>query len=299
MPVDPLRFALLGHPVGHSLSPAMHAAAFAALGLPHTYEAVDVADEAALVAALADLAAGRLAGANVTLPHKRRALELAGRVAPSAADVLAANVLARDDDGTVVAHNTDAGALAAELAALLEGRAPRHALVLGGGGAGLAAVVACRLVGAARVVATSRSWRGPAPAASSPAAARFAHLGAETVPWAELSSPAALGDRPPIDLVVQATSAGMFGGAPGEAVADVVPWARVSSHARVYDVVYSPALTPFLARAHALGLSARGGLGMLVHQAASSFTLWLGVAAPREAMFAAAVRALASREPNG
>jgi shikimate dehydrogenase len=296
MQAEPLRFALLGHPVGHSISPAMHQAAFAALGLPHTYTAIDVPDAAALAAAVADLASGRLAGANVTLPHKRAALELAGRVAPSASDVLAANVLARDPDGAVVAHNTDAGALAAELASLCEGRPPRHALVLGGGGAGLAAVVACRRIGAARVVVSSRSWRAPGPTGS-PAAARFAALGADVVPWSALSTPGRLGGEAPLDLVVQATSAGMRGADPGEALADVVPWARLSPHARAYDVVYSPALTPFLSRAHALGLGARGGLGMLVHQAASSLTLWLGLAAPHEAMRVAAERALAAPEP--
>jgi shikimate dehydrogenase len=286
---DRLRFAVLGHPVGHSLSPAMHAAAYRALGLPHVYEARDVPDRLALESAFADLAAGRLAGANVTLPHKRAALELADRVAPSAAEAGAANVLAREC-GVVVAHNTDVAALEAELADGGGLPADARAFVVGGGGAALAAVVACRRLGCREVVATSRSFRGADPAASSAAASRLEALGATVVAWP-------LAERSPatgvLDIVVQATSAGMLGADPGDDVAAAVPWASLSPHARVYDVVYRPAVTPFLARARAAGFRARGGLGMLVRQAALSFHHWLGVDPPIDVLRGAAERALA------
>jgi shikimate dehydrogenase len=87
----------------------------------------------------------------------------------------------------------------------------------------------------------------------------------------------------------------MHGASPGERVADLVPWAHLAPGTHAYDVVYNPRITPFLARARAFGLTATGGLGMLVGQAAHAFELWLGLPAPREQMGRAAERALAER----
>ena len=94
------------------------------------------------------------------------------------------------------------------------------------------------------------------------------------------------------DVIVQATSAGMKGADDGRIVGDVVPWSRLAPGVLAYDVVYNPPLTPFLAAAKAHGVEARGGLGMLVGQAALSIELWLGVQAPRQAMSEAAERRL-------
>ncbi len=94
------------------------------------------------------------------------------------------------------------------------------------------------------------------------------------------------------DLLIQATSAGMRGGPPGEVVADLVPWERVPASALAYDVVYTPAVTPFLDAARRRGLGARGGLGMLVGQAAAAIRVWLDVEPPLREMEAAARRAL-------
>jgi shikimate dehydrogenase len=293
---DPLRFALFGHPVGHSLSPAMHGAALRALGLPHTYEPLDVPGDAALAAAVAELRAGRLAGANVTLPHKRAVLELVDEVAASAAEAGAANVLRRAAGGVLVAHNTDVEALARELGALCGSEPPARALVLGAGGAGFAAIVACLRAGARSVVVTTRSWASARAAADAPAASRARALGAAVAPWPSAGGPSLAAAGEAFDLVVQATSAGMTGAGPGEAVVDAVPWRALAPHARAYDVVYTPAVTPFLASARARGLRAEGGLGMLVHQAVLSWSLWLGREAPFEVMRAAAERALADRE---
>ena len=88
----------------------------------------------------------------------------------------------------------------------------------------------------------------------------------------------------------------MLGADPGDDVVAAVPWDVVAPNARAYDVVYRPAVTPFLARARAHGLDTRGGLGMLVHQAGLSFALWLGRGAPFEVMRAAAEAALRASE---
>jgi shikimate dehydrogenase len=285
------RFALVGHPVSHSLSPAIHGAAYAELGLDARYDLLDAPDEAAVGRAVAAVRRGELTGANVTVPWKQVALALADRADASASDVGAANVLARGAAGEVVAHNTDVPGLAAELAEL--SASPRVALVLGAGGAALAAVASARRLGAA-VRVTARRFDAAVSDASWPNAAELRRLGASLVAWPSPGS--RLDGASDVDLVIQATSAGMSGASSGDAVADVVPWSRLRPGAVAYDLVYNPRVTPFLERAAAAGVTARGGLGMLVGQAAFAFELWLERPAPRAVMRAAAEAALAGRQ---
>ena len=151
-----LTFVLLGHPVGHSVSPAIHGAAYRALGAPHRYEVRDCPTPEHVRAQVGALRAGELAGANVTVPWKRLALELADRADDSARATGVANVLSRDERGVITASNTDAGALADEIASLHA--APRRAAVIGTGGAAQAAVVACRSLGLVDIAVSGRSW---------------------------------------------------------------------------------------------------------------------------------------------
>jgi shikimate dehydrogenase len=286
-----LRFALFGHPVAHSISPAIHLAAYRALDLDHSYELYDVPNQEALARAVAAVRRGDIAGANVTVPWKREALALADRAEPSAADVGAANVLVRDA-GSVVAHNTDVTALVEEIGALRS--APKRALVLGSGGASLAAVAALSALGTRAIGVSARKWTPELDRASWPRAGDLEKLGAEALSWsAEGGKLGAFALES--DVIVQATSAGMHGAGPGEDVTRIVPWARMPKTSVAYDLVYNPADTPFLKSARDAGLVARGGLGMLVAQAARAFELWLGVAPPREPMFTAAREALAAR----
>jgi shikimate dehydrogenase len=263
--VSPRRFAVVGDPVAHSKSPAMHTAAFRALGLPHTYEALRVTAEE-LPGVVEALREGRYDGLSVTVPHKRAALALAD--ASAAPDLVAANTLVRAPDGRVVAHNTDAPALAAELRLLAGPEAPwasRRALVLGSGGAALAAVAALRALGVGDVRVRARTPRGLA-----------------TEPW----GPSPAGEGATL-AVVQATSAGMTGADPGGAVVAAVAWEALPADAVALDVVYAPPETPFLAAAAARGLRRANGLGMLARQGALAFELWLGVPAPLAVMRAA------------
>src|SRR4051812_17819567 len=107
---ESLTFVLLGHPVGHSVSPAIHSAAYRALGVAHRYEVRDCPTPEHVRAQVELLRAGKLAGANVTVPWKRVAFELADRADPSARATGVANVLSRDANGLITASNTDAGA---------------------------------------------------------------------------------------------------------------------------------------------------------------------------------------------
>jgi shikimate 5-dehydrogenase len=132
-------------------------------------------------------------------------------------------------------------------------------------------------------------------------------MGALTMPWPRIDEPATSGKLSQAlrlqwselaagaDLVIQATSAGMAGGDPGEDVSGIVPWARLPPHAIAYDVVYNPRTTPFLRAARERGLTAVDGLGMLVRQAGLSIQLWTGQAPPLERMRQAAEEALEAR----
>lgn len=255
-----LRFALLGNPVAHSKSPQMHAAAFREMGLPHTYEAIRVtADEVpAFVQALRE---GTFAGLSVTVPHKLLAAKLADEAHVFGTG--AANTLVRTGGGRIVAHNTDVTALRAEL----ETFGPREgrALVLGSGGAARAAVAALGLLGVKDVAVRART---PGPLV--------------TQPWKPSRE-----SESRTRLVVQATTAGMKGGPPGDVSADVVAWDALPSDAGVLDVVYALRETPFLSAAARRGLSRRNGLGMLARQGAAALELWLGRPAPLAAMLAA------------
>jgi shikimate dehydrogenase len=270
----------------------MHRAAYAALGLPHRYELVDCADAAAVGVQLARLRAGEIGGANVTVPHKRLALELADAADDLALDVGAANVWVREGDAKVRAYNTDVQGLVEDVQPTLQRL--RAACVIGNGGAALAAVAACRRLGAGPVYVTARRWLFGKP--EWPRAEEFRSLDSVPMAWPMAPDPhagpawnTAVAQS---DLVVQATSAGMLGASAGEGVAAIVPWRLLSSGAVAYDLVYNPEVTPFLAAAAAGGVVARGGLGMLVGQAAHAFKLWLRMDPPREQMRAAAERAL-------
>lgn len=289
-----LRFALFGHPVGHSMSPVIHGAAYRALGLSHRYELVDAPDEAALVRALSAVRRGEIAGANVTVPWKRETFRLADARAASADGSGAANVLVRDESGRLTAHNTDIPALAEELARARPGA--RRFVVIGSGGAALAAVQAAQSLHAERVSVSARRWRADLDTDAWPHAAEFRALGALPVTWPDGSATAPFAAAcVDADVIVQATSAGMHGAESGAMVADIVPWSELSATALAYDLVYNPRETEFLRRAAARGLRHSDGLGMLVGQAALAFELWLGVRPPREEMLAAAERELSTR----
>lgn len=281
-----LRFGLVGHPVGHSVSPAMMRAAFETLGLPHAYELLDTKDEAALAVRIDELRAGEHAGLNVTLPHKGAAAALADQLGESAAAARSANVLVRQRDGRIRAESTDTAAIVRVLDPLLGAR--RWALVLGSGGAARAALVACEALGFRGIEITSRSWTTPEEAWERGADLPELRVPVRPEPWvSEWGEPSVLaGDD--VDLVVQATSAGMLGAGDGGEVTLRVPWASLPPRTVAFDMVYRPAVTPFLETAKGRGLTAVGGLGMLVEQAALALHVWLGVDAPRDVMRRAA-----------
>ncbi len=276
-----LRFHVIGDPIAHSLSPRMHQAAYAARGLPHVYTSRRVG-ATELAAVVDELRRGEIDGLNVTLPHKRAALALADDLDTSASLAGAANTLVRSLAGRVVAYNTDVAAIGREL--LDMGARPGGAVVvLGDGGAARAAVAAAVLhLDAARVIVRARAF------ADGGRASAFAEEMAPRVGSAELVlEPLAWRDAGVVACMIQATSAGMRGGAPGDAVAATAPWASLVPGGAALDLVYAPPVTPFLREAAARGILRENGLGVLVRQGARAFELWLGEPAPLHEMRAA------------
>ncbi|MCA9791625.1 MAG: shikimate dehydrogenase [Candidatus Eremiobacteraeota bacterium] len=264
---------LLGHPVAHSLSPAMHRAAYAAMGLDLVYLAADL-DQQQLPAALAGLGALGGLGANVTVPHKEAVFELLDKLSPEARAIGAVNTVVVTPDG-LVGHNTDAGGWLAswdeEVGTSLAGRA---AIVVGAGGAARAICWALASRGVAGLTVLNRTpARAQALVDSLGLTARVAGL----EQFEQL-----VGEGM---VVVNTTSLGLAS-QPGSPVV----WPAGLSQVVACDLIYNPDPTRFLLEAPGQRL---GGLGMLVHQAALSIQLWTGRQAPVGVMRQAALAALA------
>ncbi len=273
--MDGARLALLAHPAGHSVSPAMQQAALDALGLRARYEALDVAPDA-LAAAVAALRSAPWWGANVSVPHKESVVPLLDELRPTARRLGAVNTIVRDGD-RLVGDNTDLAGFARALDALGAYGPDATAVVLGAGGAARAVVAALRDRGATVAVFNRSVAR---------AEALVAELGADgaTVLAADEVEAAVRA----ADLLVQTTTVGMVGGPPGSPLAAGV----LPSAGAVVDLVYRPARTPLLRAAAAAGLTVQNGLPMLVWQGAAAFEAWTGRTAPADAMGRAAEAAL-------
>lgn len=271
--------AVIGAPVAHSLSPALHNAAFAAIGLDAVYVALHV-EPADLAAAVAGFRAVGILGVSVTVPHKHAVAAFCDQLAGPAERIGAVNCLVFERTGgslRVIGHNTDAGGFVDSLVGEL-GMDPAGArvLLLGAGGAARAVHAGLCDAGAAQVDVVART----------PAQASWVHA----EPWTEGALAALCRDA---DLVVDCTSAALSPEREA-AMPAAVPVELLPAHAAVASLVYhrQPAL---LAAAQARGLRTLGGAGMLVHQGARAFGLWTARDAPIAVMWAAMHAALAQR----
>jgi shikimate dehydrogenase len=273
------RFGLFGHPVKHSLSPAMHTASFKSLGLQAEYVCFDVPPEGLA----SQLEACRLAGfdgLNVTIPHKAAAVPLMGRLDPSAKLYGAVNTVRFDAKGSE-GFNTDATGFLTDLKES-RGVTPegRRMLILGCGGAGRALAIASACEGAleigladlfaekAKALADEIGERFP------DVVTRFDVLSEEPEVWARYSRDC--------DLIVHCTSAGLHAGD-----APPLPPSAFRSGQLLYDLVYTSRVTPTMRSAMDAGADALNGAGMLVHQGAAAFKIWTGMTADTAAMRAA------------
>jgi shikimate dehydrogenase len=289
----PLRTGLIGHPVAHSLSPAMQQAAFDELGLRARYDLWDTT-HADLAARVASLRAPGMLGANVTIPHKAAVVPLMDDLDITVRTLTGVvNTITRDASGRLIGHNTDMPAL---LRVLDEhGTAPSgcHALVLGAGGAAEAVVAGLWQRGCGITLATRHASRGVAlldrlRTRVGGTKAGPAHLWEHAV--------LALGDETSLlgalarsDVLINATPVGTRDSASSPLSAEQL--AALPAHAFVFDLIYTPPETRLLRLARARGLAGCGGLDMLLYQGAAAFTLWTGLPAPLDVMRQALVLA--------
>jgi shikimate dehydrogenase len=246
-----LTFQLLGQGIAYSASPAMMAAAFATLDLPHRYLLADIPAEG-VPASVDRLRADDCGGANVTVPYKAAVAALMDDVTEAAREAGAVNTVVRDG-ARLIGHNTDVPATLEAISRLCP-QGLERALVLGAGGAGRAVLLALRKAGVEEVTVLRRSDGS------------IRRL-AEAIEGA--------------DLLVNATPVGTGSDA------SLVPAELLRSDLAVLDLVYRPSPTRLVREARAAGASAESGAGILLGQAWRSLELWLGVPAPREAMRAA------------
>ncbi len=262
-------FGIIGYPVAHSLSPAMHNAAFSAIGYPGVYVPFPVSKDL-LPQAVVGLKALGVGGVSVTVPHKVAVMDFLDTIDPLATRIGAVNTIVIRD-GRLEGTNTDwLGAVRAlEEATDLKGK---RAVVLGAGGAARAVVFGLLEAGS-RVVVLNRT------VAKAEALAK--ELGTEAGSLEDIN-------RISADILIQTTTVGM------DEDRSPVPAAILSRFQVVMDIVYSPLKTRLLREAEAAGCRIVDGLAMLVYQGAAQFELWTGQRAPIEIMRQAALRALSN-----
>lgn len=274
---------VIGDPVGHSLSPAMHNAALAVTGLDYVYVAFHVVPDL-LEAAIQGMRALRLSGLNVTVPHKQAVIGLLDEVTDEARSIGAVNTI-QQVDGLLRGHNTDGFGVLQALRR--EGgleRLPGCVALLGAGGAARAILHALlhqqeveRVVLLNRTVARAESL-----------AAALDHRNAVTVAPLDAGNTAMIRSA---GLLINATSVGMHPHADQSPLAD---GRGLHDRMVVMDTVYNPSRTLLMQQARCAGARAVNGLGMLVYQGARSFQIWTGTWPPVDVM----LQAVRSRLPG-
>ncbi len=261
------RVVLIGHPVAHSLSGAMHQAAFDAQGIDAAYELWDrVPTE--LAEAVTQLRSDEFLGANVTIPHKEKVVPLVDRLTEDAQATGAVNTITREGK-RLIGHNTDVPGFKVALDKLVGKRKmPRQAVVLGAGGGARAVVHSLITEGFLRIVVFNRHLHR-AEALVKHFSKGAAHMDLRAMPWHESIIEAELAKT---KVLINATSIGLLD--------DVspIPAEILPPELLVLDLIYKR--TRLLRDAEAAGCSVMDGELMLLHQGAAAYTLWTGQPAP-------------------
>ncbi|OGH55703.1 MAG: shikimate dehydrogenase [Candidatus Lindowbacteria bacterium RIFCSPLOWO2_12_FULL_62_27] len=267
-------YGILGHPLGHTLSPAMQNAAFRAAGIDALYVALPV-EPARIRRALAGLKVSGFSGFNVTVPYKETVLPYLDRISPDARAVGAVNTIVADPrTGRWVGHNTDVYGFQRLAARAGIRTAGRRILLIGAGGAARAV---CAAIGgaAASIDIVNRT----------PARARKLRAAMPKKIQKKIDVLSSTPMSHAYDLIINATSVGLLRG-------DRLPapaWIFEKATAAI-DLIYNPPRTDFLRRARRAGCRIAGGLDMLLYQGARAFELWTRRPAPVAAMRRALLR---------
>jgi len=268
------RVGIIGYPLGHTLSPVMHQAAFDHLVLPITYHAFEVKPEGLAEFMEKEARKPDLLGLNVTIPHKETVIPFLDELSPEAEAIGAVNTVCHTE-GRLVGHNTDAYGFNAAL--ILDARvhpSTCRAVIFGAGGAARAVTYALLRRGASSVIIVNRN-----PERAEQIVQHFLDLAAGRRFLALPADPARYGEElKRCNLIVNATSVGLKG--------DETPLGKelIPSEVLVYDLVYTPYPTRLLREAKEAGARILGGLGMLLYQGVAAFQLWTKVSAPVQVM---------------
>jgi shikimate dehydrogenase len=264
--------AVVGHPIAHSLSPAIHNAALEHDARNAVYLAFDVVPEE-LESFVRGMRSAGAVGLNVTIPHKRAAAALCDVLDARAQEVGAVNTIVFTE-GKAVGHNTDVAGVAQALNEIGEIPPDATALVIGAGGAGRAAAWAL-------VPLVKEVWVANRTAARAEKLRSSIGRRARVVPWREV--PGAAGTA---DVIVHATSVGLDA---DDAVLGPYELAKAKRCRALLDLVYGPDETPLVREARRVGIPSADGLMMLVHQAAAAYELFWNAPAPTDVMRSAAL----------
>lgn len=268
------RLGLIGHPVAHSLSPALHKAALDHFNLSGNYELMDIKPED-LKVRVTELIANGFIGLNVTVPYKQELFSLADSLTEEAQLTRAINCIKVLPSGTVVAHNTDLGGFMQSLTTLTAGRNSKGtAYVLGTGGASRAAIQGLLRLEYPKIVIVGRK--------KEKAEALVQQIGRPKNVSINLVDNLKSNDKP--YLIVNATDIGVNDKELPQWAKDLLSFA--APEALLFDMVYAkkPILTPFMRHAKVLGMVGIDGLEMLIEQAVLSFSFWTGMNCPQDIM---------------
>jgi shikimate dehydrogenase len=274
---------VIGWPVGHSLSPHLHNAAFAALDLNWTYVPLQVSPSA-LGEAIRGVVTLGFRGVNVTVPHKQAVIPHLASVSESALAIGAVNTIVVEEDASLSGHNTDWIGFLASLrrnGVKLKGR---RVLVIGAGGAARAVVYGLGRSGAEVTVFNRHEARAKALVDDLSGALPDARLESGTTSQDALAE--TMGQA---SLLIQSTSVGMWPKEDESVWPDELAYPQ---HLDVCDLVYRPQITKLMSTARLAGANTISGVGMLVHQAAPAFKMWTGRDAPLGVMWSACMKAL-------
>jgi shikimate dehydrogenase len=265
---------VIGYPVEHSLSPIMHNAAIAHLGLDYVYLPLPVHPDN-LQAAISGFAAIDLVGFNITIPHKQAIKPLIAEIYPTAKAIGAINTVWQTSSGTWAGTNTDVEGFIAPLQTYNQSWSQKTAVVLGNGGAARAVVAGCAQLGFKETYVVGRN------------ATKLAQFVAS---WDGITTSLIVRnwDKLPLlipqaDLIINTTPIGMYPNV-DESPLSNEEMALLSTDAIAYDLIYTPSPTKFLQQAHAKGATAIDGLEMLVQQGAAALAIWLQQPVPVNVM---------------
>ena len=283
-----MRAGLIGHPLGHSISPAIFASAFAAAGIDATYEPWDTEPDV-LAGRIEALRGDGFLGASVTIPFKEAVVPMLDTTEAAAKTSGAVNTIVHHS-GQLVGHNTDVAGFARSLKEDAGFDASgKRCVLLGAGGAARAVGLALVEAGASVIYVVGRQPRRVEGVVLS---LKALTRPGTTISWAYWGDGSFLRSLSEADLVVNCTPVGTAGSpTAGQSPIDAK---LISEKSTVFDLVYNPSPTPLVAAAQARGAKAIGGLSMLVYQAAEQFKLWTNQDPDVAVMLKAAKDALGS-----